>query len=127
MGTKTELKPPPTLRSMIPSMFLPAMVYEIGNGAVIPVIAITARDLGASTGTAGLLVALMGIGQLVGDVPAAALAARLGDRRAMVVAGGVSMAAMAGCLLTPTLPVFGVCLFVLGMCSATFYLARSRT
>jgi MFS family permease len=124
MGTKTELKPPPTLRSMIPSMFLPAMVYEIGNGAVTPVIAITALDLGASTGTAGLLVALMGIGQLVGDVPAAALAARLGDRRAMVVAGGVSMAAMAGCLLTPTLPVFGVCLFVLGMCSATFYLAR---
>src|SRR4051812_4202028 len=124
MGTKTELKPPPTLRWMIPSMFLPAMVYEIGNGAVTPVIAITALDLGASTGTDGLLVALMGIGQLVGDVPAAALAARLGDRRAMVVAGGVSMAAMAGCLVTPSLSVFGVCLFVLGTCSATFYLAR---
>jgi MFS family permease len=42
----------------------------------------------------------------------------------MVVAGGVSMAAMAGCLLTPSLPLFGLCLFVLGICSATFYLAR---
>jgi MFS family permease len=124
MGTKADQGRTPTLRSMIPSMFLPAMVYEIGNGAVAPVIAITALDLGASTGTAGFLVALMGIGQLVGDVPAAALAARLGDRHAMVLAGGVSMGAMLGCLLTPSLPMFGVCLFLIGMCSATFYLAR---
>src|SRR5689334_776286 len=113
MGTMTE-PVRPSLRSMVPSIFLPAMVYEIGNGAVTPVIAITALDLGASAGTAGFLVALLGIGQLVGDVPAGALAARLGDRRAMVVAGGVSMAAMAGCLLTPSLPLFGLCLFVLG-------------
>ena len=124
MGTTRDFTQPLTLRSMIPSVFLPAMVFEIGNGAVAPVIAITALDLGASPGTAGLLVALLGIGQLVGDVPAAALAARLGDRRAMVLAGGVTMAAMAGCLLTPSLPVFGVCLFVIGMCTATFYLAR---
>ena len=81
---------------MAPSVYLPAMVFEIGNGAVAPVIAITALDLGGSAGTAGLLVALLGIGQLVGDVPAGALAARLGDRRAMVVAGGVSMGAMLG-------------------------------
>ncbi|WP_103380813.1 MFS transporter [Pseudonocardia dioxanivorans] len=115
---------PPTLRSMAPSVFLPAMVFEIGNGAVIPVVAITAIDLGASTGTAGFLVALLGIGQLVGDLPAAALAARLGDRRAMVLAGVVSMAGMLGCFFAPSLAILGVCLFVLGMCSATFYLAR---
>ncbi|MFC7659046.1 MFS transporter [Pseudonocardia benzenivorans] len=100
------------------------MVFEIGNGAVIPVVAITAIDLGASTGTAGFLVALLGIGQLVGDLPAAALAARLGDRRAMVLAGVVSMAGMLGCFFAPSLAILGVCLFVLGMCSATFYLAR---
>ncbi len=124
MSTQPDPAQPPTLRSMIPSMFLPAMVYEIGNGAVAPVIAITALDLGASAGTAGFLVALLGIGQLAGDVPAAALAARLGDRRAMVVAGGVAMAAMLGCRLTGSLPVLGAFLFVLGMCNATFYLAR---
>ncbi len=124
MAMKTDAVRPPSLLSMVPSVFLPAMVYEIGNGAVAPVIAITALDLGASAGTAGFLVALLGIGQLVGDVPAAAVAARLGDRRAMVIAGALSMGAMAGCRLTPSLPVFGVCLFVLGMCSATFYLAR---
>ena len=115
---------PPTLLSMAPSVYLPAMVFEIGNGAVTPVIAITALDLGASAGTAGLLVALLGVGQLAGDVPAGALAARLGDRRAMVAAGGVATVAMLGCLLTPSLPVFGLCLFAMGVCTATFYLAR---
>jgi MFS family permease len=122
MDTSTDR--PPTLLSMAPSVYLPAMVFEIGNGAVTPVIAITALDLGASAGTAGLLVALLGIGQLAGDVPAGALAARLGDRRAMVAAGGVAMVAMLGCLLTPLLPVFGLCLFAMGVCTATFYLAR---
>jgi MFS family permease len=116
--------PPPTLRSMAPSVFLPALVYEIGNGAVAPVVAITALDLGASAGTAGFLVALLGIGQLLGDVPSASLAARLGDRQAMVVAAGVATAAMFGCFLAPSLLLFGACLVVLGMCNATFYLAR---
>src|SRR6185312_7726693 len=106
MNTSTDR--PPTLLSLAPSVYLPAMVFEIGNGAVTPVIAITALDLG----------------QLAGDVPAGALAARLGDRRAMVAAGGVAMVAMLGCLLTPSLPVFGLCLFAMGVCTATFYLAR---
>jgi MFS family permease len=124
MATSADRAHRPTLLSMAPSVYLPAMVFEIGNGAVAPVIAITALDLGASAGTAGLLVAVLGIGQLVGDVPAGALAARLGDRRAMVAAGGVAMVAMLGCLLTASLAVFGLCLFAMGMCTATFYLAR---
>ena len=53
MSTSTDR--PRTLLSMAPSVYLPAMVFEIGNGAVAPVIAITALDLGASAGTAGLL------------------------------------------------------------------------
>ncbi|MEJ3658006.1 MFS transporter [Actinomycetes bacterium KLBMP 9759] len=109
---------------MVPSVFLPAMVFEIGNGAVAPIVAITALELGASPGVAGFLVALLGVGQLAGDLPAGSLAAWLGDRRAMVVAGSLSIAAMLGCLLAPSLVLFGACLFVLGACNATFYLAR---
>jgi MFS family permease len=124
MSTMSHPAAPPSLRSMIPSVFLPAMVYEIGNGAIAPVVAITALDLGASAGTAGFLVALLGIGQLLGDVPSASLAARLGDRRAMVVAAGVAMAALAGAFFASSLLLLGCCLLVLGMCNATFYLAR---
>src|SRR5689334_17088271 len=124
MSATTGPAAPPTLRSLIPSVFLPAVVYEVGIGAITPVVAITALDLGASAGTAGFLVALLGIGQLVGNVPSAAVAARLGDRRAMVVAAGVSVIAVIGCSLTPSLPLLGVCLLVLGMGNSTFYLAR---
>jgi MFS family permease len=87
----------PTLRSVTASVFLPATVYEIGNGAVIPVIALTAIDLGGSTGTAGFMMVLLGVGQVIGDVPASSVADRLGDRRAMVLAASLSIVAMLTC------------------------------
>lgn len=113
-----------TLRSIAPSVFLPALVYEIGNGAIAPVIAITALDLGASPSKAGYLLALLGIGQILGDVPSSAFADRVGDRRAMLTAAGVAVLALFGCLLAPSLLVLGLALLVIGMCNATFYLAR---
>lgn len=113
-----------TLRSIAPSVFLPAMVYEIGNGAIAPVIAITALDLGASPSTAGYLLALLGIGQILGDVPSSAFADRVGDRRAMLTAAGVAVLALFSCLIAPSLLVLGLALLVIGMCNATFYLAR---
>ncbi|MGI8880937.1 MAG: MFS transporter [Jatrophihabitans sp.] len=114
----------PTLRSIAPSVFLPALVYEIGNGAIAPVIALTGLHLGASSGTAGYMLALLGVGQIIGDVPASALADRVGDRRAMILAAGVAVLALLGCALAPALPVLGVALIVVGMSNSTFYLAR---
>ena len=70
-----------SLRSYAASSFLPAMIYEIGNGAVAPVLVTTATALGASTGLAAFSVSLLGIGRVLGDVPAAWIADRFGDRR----------------------------------------------
>jgi MFS family permease len=115
---------PITLRSIAPSVFLPALVYEIGNGAIAPVIALTALDLGASPGTAGFMLALLGVGQILGDVPAARLADRIGDRHAMVLAAGVAVVCVLGCLLAGSLLVLGPALLVIGASNSTFYLAR---
>ncbi len=115
---------PPTLRSVAASSFLPSAVYEIGNGAVIPVIALTAIDLGASTGVAGFMMVLLGVGQVLGDVPASTMADRLGDRRAMVVAASASIVAMLTCFVARSLPVLGLALLLMGACNSTFYLAR---
>lgn len=112
-----------TLRSIAPSVFLPATVSEIGNGAIAPVIAITALDLGASPSKAGYLLALLGIGQIPGEVPSSAFADRVGDRRAMLTAAGVAVLALFSCLLVPSLLVLGLALLVIGTCNATFYLA----
>ncbi len=112
------------LRGLLLPVFLPVMVTEIGNGAVAPVIATTTTGFGGSTAIAALMVALLGIGRVVGDIPAAVLAERLGDRRAMLVAAVVSFLAYGACLLSGSLVVYGVGLLVAGIANAVFYLAR---
>ncbi len=72
------------LRPLLPTVFLPSAVFGIGQGAGSPVIALTARDLGASVGTAGLIVALVGLGAVLGDLPAGREMARFGERRSII-------------------------------------------
>lgn len=115
---------PVTLWSVGPSIFLPALIYEIGNGAIAPVIALTALDLGASPGAAGIMLAILGVGQVLGDIPSSSLASRIGDRRAMIVAALLASAALLTCRLAPNLFLLALGLLVIGMCNATFYLGR---
>jgi MFS family permease len=117
-------QPQLTLRRIAPSVFLPAGIYEIGNGAIAPVIALTALHLGASPSTAGYMLTLLGVGQVLGDIPSSSLANRLGDRHAMVVAALLAIVAQIACGLASSLAVLGVALVVIGACNATFYLAR---
>ncbi len=112
------------VRQIGPPVLLPLLVYEIGLGAVLPVILIVALDAGASTTVAGLVLAAIGIGTILGDVPAAWLANRLGEKGAMLTAMVVSAGAMLSCLLTDSVPALAVALLVLGACGATMHLAR---
>jgi hypothetical protein len=59
---------PLTLRSVAPSVYLPSLLYGIGQGAIAPVIALSALELGASVGVASLVVGAVGLGQLLADV-----------------------------------------------------------
>ena len=113
-----------TLRSIALPAYGPPLLYGIGSGAVAPAVALSARALGASLGTAGLVVAVLGVGQIVGDVPAGALAARIGERRAMLVALAVASVALAGCLLAPGVAALVASVFVLGLANSVFGLAR---
>jgi MFS family permease len=113
-----------TLRSLTPSVFLPTIIFDIGNGAIAPILALTALDLGASPALAGVVVALLGLGQLGGNVPAAALVNRVGDRRAMIISAGVAGAAMLASYLATDLAVLAAATLVIGACNATFGLAR---
>jgi MFS family permease len=70
------------------------------------------------------MLTLLGIGQVLGDLPSSALANRLGDRRSMLVAAIVAAIGQSGCGLAPSLPVLGAALLLVGACNATFYLAR---
>ena len=112
------------LRRIAPSALLPALIYEVGNGAIAPVLALIAIDEGASTAIAGLMLSLSGIGRILGDVPAAWLANKLGDRRAMMVAAAVTGLALGLNWAVPELWAMTVAQLIIGACNATFYLAR---
>src|SRR6185369_6794144 len=67
---------------------------------------------------------LLGLGQLAGNLPSAALVNRVGDRWAMVVAAGVAGAAMTASFFATNLLVLAAATLLVGACNATFYLAR---
>ncbi|HEX2108625.1 MAG TPA: MFS transporter, partial [Rubrobacteraceae bacterium] len=99
--------------SIGPSVYLPSLLFGIGQGAIAPVIPLSARELGGSVATAGLIVALLGVGKIVGDLPAGMLAVRLGERRAMLFALVVVLGALAACLLAPSVHLLAAAVVVL--------------
>ncbi|MCL2880478.1 MAG: hypothetical protein FWF29_09555, partial [Treponema sp.] len=80
---KDHLPPGVTMRRFLVSAYGPTLLVSFGYGAVIPMLAIQALALGASTGLAALVAALVGVGQVLGDLPAGVLTNRIGERKAL--------------------------------------------
>jgi MFS family permease len=102
----------------------PSIVSAIGHGAIMPVLALRARDLGADVSTAAFIVALTGVGMLLASLPAGALVARIGERRALVAAGFVDAGAMAFAALTDSVLGLAVGVLLSGVCWTLFLIAR---
>ena len=113
-----------TWRSLALTVFLPVALYEVGNGAITPIVAVSALELGAPAGLAALIAALPGLGQIAGNVPAARIARRFGERRTMIIAAGLAVLALISCALLRSLPVLAVALLLVGLCNSAYYLAR---
>jgi MFS family permease len=104
--------------------FGPSLLFSIGQGAVLPIIALSARDAGASVALSGLIVGLVGIGSLISNIPASLLIARYGERLAMVWAAAFSVLALALCLFPRHLWLLATGVFMLGMATSVLLLAR---
>lgn len=113
-----------SLRAIALSAYGPTLLGSTGAGAVSPIVAVSARELGASVGVAALLVAMMGVGQLLGDLPSGALAARIGERRALLVAAVVEAVGMLVAALAHSLVPLFVGVLVIGLAGSLFGLAR---
>ncbi|GAA1884102.1 MFS transporter [Lapillicoccus jejuensis] len=112
------------LRPIALSAYGPSALSAIGTGAITPVVALSARHLGAGVGLAAFMVALLGIGQLLGDLPAGAVAARFGERTALIGACGLEALGMLGSALAPNVAVLAASVLVLGVSASVFGLAR---
>ena len=113
-----------SLRPLIPGVYLPSMLFSVGIGAMTPMIAVSAVNLGADAAGAALLVSLLPVGQIIADVPAGVLAARLGDRSAMIASSLVAMLALAGCAIAPSLAALGLAVLLTGATNSVYGLAR---
>lgn len=119
-GTPREV----TLRSLVWTVFFPSIVFGVGQGAAAPVIALSARELGASVALAGLMVALWGLGQVIGDLPAGSLVARIGERRSIMVATLLGATGAGLAFFSPWLWLLAAGLLLTGLANSVWGLAR---
>jgi len=110
-------------RIAIPA-FGPSVLFGIATGAMMPVIALRASEMGASAAQAGFMAALVGLGAIVSNLPAALMTARIGERKAILAASGVGALGGLLCLLATTLWPLAAGVLILGAVTAIFNLAR---
>jgi MFS family permease len=112
------------VRAVLLSGFLPATLFAIGEGAIIPIIPIAADSLGAGLALAGFVASLILVGELIGDVPSGVVVARIGERNAMIGAALVSVVGLLVCTAAPNPVVLALGVFLVGLSTAVFALAR---
>jgi MFS family permease len=113
-----------SLRRIAVTAFGPSLLFGLGEGAVLPVIALGARELGASVATAALIVTLIGIGSLLTNLPASLITARRGERWSLVAAALWGALAIGLCAWARHVWMFALGTFMIGMAQAVFSLAR---
>lgn len=104
--------------------FGPTLLSAGAIGAVVPIAALRADELGADLGTAAFVVALTGVGQLLGVLPAGSLVARIGERATLVRAGAIDVVALVVAGWAPSLWLMALALLASGFATSAFLIAR---
>ncbi len=112
------------LRNLIWPVYAPTFLFALGLGAVIPIIPLFARDLGAGDGLVGVIVAMRAIGTVVLDLPAGIAATRFGQRATIGVSGALLVAAGATGALSGDSTELAVAVLVIGAGTGLFMTAR---
>ena len=117
-------KPSAYLRGLVLPVYLPSLLFSIGESGLIPLIPANAQRLGADIPTAALVAGLVLIGTLVSDIPAARFVNRVGERKAMIWAGAIAAISILAAVFATNLWMMSAGVFVLGGTAAVFGLAR---
>ena len=113
-----------SLRAIAVPVYGPSFLFGLGEGAILPVIALSVRQLGGSVALAALIVTLIGIGSLVTNIPASLITTRYGERWAIVGAAIWAALGVVLCVLVDDIRLFAAGIFMVGMASSVFGLAR---
>ena len=112
------------LRDLTFSAYIPTVLFSIGQGAVIPVIPLFAKDLGASIVVASLIVGLRGLGQFLFDMPAGIAVSKWGDKWTMVLGTAMVGIVAVGAAFSPSVIALAVLVLIMGGGWAFWQIAR---
>jgi len=113
-----------SFRSIALPAILPTALFSIGEGAILPIIPIVANNLGATLAIAGIISAMVMVGELIGDIPSGWIVSRIGERTAMIYAALLSIIGLVISIIAPNPWVLGIGIFLIGLSTAVFALAR---
>lgn len=117
-------EPPFHFVSIALPAILPTLAFSIGEGAIIPIIPIVAHNLGAQLAIAGLIASMILVGELFGDIPSGWIVSRIGERAGMIYASLLSIVGLGVAIVAPNPLILGVGIFLIGLATAVFALAR---
>ena len=128
--TATRPAPPFSLRSIAVPAFGPGLLFSLGQGAILPVVALTATDLGASVAAAALVVTLIGLGSWFFNLPASLITLKFGEKWSIVGAAAAGALALTAGGVSPLVPhgvwLLAAAMVVVGMAGSVFGLARQK-
>lgn len=105
-------------------VFLPSLLFSIGENSLIPLIPASAQQMGADLGLAGLIAGLVMTGTLVADLPAGKLVDRIGERTSMIISAAAASFGILLSVFAANLWMLASGILILGAASAVFALAR---
>jgi MFS family permease len=112
------------LSSLTFSVYVPTLLFSVGQGAVLPIIPLFALELGASAAVAGLVVGMRGLGLMLFDVPSGVAVSRFGDKGVMVLGTAMVAVVAIGASTSKSAVVLAVLMLVMGGGWAFWQLAR---
>jgi MFS family permease len=112
------------IKSLVVPVFLPSLLFSIGENSMIPLIPASALAMGADLGTAGLIAGLVMTGTLIADLPAGKLVDRIGERSSMIYSAAAGALGILLSVFAVNLYMLGAGILILGAASAVFALAR---
>jgi MFS family permease len=71
-------------RRLIAPVYLPSLLFTAAEGALLPILPVSAVLYGFSLAEAAIVATVLMLGTLVFEVPAARITARIGERRAII-------------------------------------------
>ncbi|MBN1687374.1 MAG: MFS transporter [Spirochaetales bacterium] len=112
------------ITALIFQVYLPAFLMHVGLSMTIPVIPLFARDLGASLGAIGLIVATKGIGPILLNIPSGMLISKYGNRFILLVTTVLTILTAVGTGLTRNIAVLALMTLLMGGAQTVWQLTR---